>query len=197
MLMEVEVQDKSYSLVNARHVFEKEFMPHLDAMYNFALKLTVDEDDAHDLVQDTCLKAYRFINSFEPGTYAKAWLFRILKNNFINDYRKKSRGPTKVEFEWVEQSISGEDEAAEPAYFADLQAETVNDMLGDEITAALQSLPVDFRMIIILCDLEEFSYEEMAKILDIPIGTVRSRLHRARALLKIKLVHYAKTKGYN
>jgi RNA polymerase sigma-70 factor (ECF subfamily) len=195
--MEVEVKDKIYSLGNARRVFEKEFMPHMDAMYNFALKLTADEDDAQDLVQDTCLKAYRFINSFEPGTYAKAWLFRILKNNFINDYRKKSRGPSKVEFEWVEQSISGEDEAAEPAYFADLQAETVNDMLGDEITAALQSLPVDFRMIIILCDLEEFSYEEMAKILDIPIGTVRSRLHRARALLKTKLVSYAKTKGYN
>ncbi len=197
MLMEVEVKDKIYSLGNARDVFEKEFMPHMDAMYNFALKLTADEDDAQDLVQDTCLKAYRFINSFEPGTYAKAWLFRILKNNFINDYRKKSRGPSKVEFEWVEQSISGEDEAAEPAYFADLQAETVNDMLGDEITAALQSLPVDFRMIIILCDLEEFSYEEMAKILDIPIGTVRSRLHRARTLLKTKLVNYAKTKGYN
>ena len=195
--MEVEVKDKIHSLGNARDVFEKEFIPHMDAMYNFALKLTADEDDAQDLVQDTCLKAYRFINSFEPGTYAKAWLFRILKNNFINDYRKKSRGPSKVEFEWVEQSISGEDEAAEPAYFADLQAETVNDMLGDEITAALQSLPVDFRMIIILCDLEEFSYEEMAKILDIPIGTVRSRLHRARTLLKTKLVNYAKTKGYN
>ena len=195
--MEVEVKDKIYSLGNARRVFEKEFMPHMDAMYNFALKLTADEDDAQDLVQDTCLKAYRFINSFEPGTYAKAWLFRILKNNFINDYRKKSRGPSKVEFEWVEQSISGEDEAAEPAYFADLQAETVNDMLGDEITAALQSLPVDFRMIIILCDLEEFSYEEMAKILDIPIGTVRSRLHRARTVLKTKLMNYAKTKGYN
>jgi RNA polymerase sigma-70 factor (ECF subfamily) len=197
MIMEVEVKDRSHSLVNAKRIFEKEFMPHLDAMYNFALKLTGDEDDAQDLVQDTCLKAYRFVNSFEPGTYAKAWLFRILKNSFINDYRKKSRGPSKVEFEWVEQSISGEDEAAEPAYHADLQAETVNDMLGDEITAALQSLPVDFRMIIILCDLEEFSYEEMAKILDIPIGTVRSRLHRARALLKTKLVHYAKTKGYH
>ena len=88
--MEVEVKDKIYSLGNARRVFEKEFMPHMDDMYNFELKLTADEDDAQDLVQDTCLKAYRFINSFEPGTYAKAWLFRILKNNFINDYRKKS-----------------------------------------------------------------------------------------------------------
>lgn len=167
----------------------------MDAMYNFALKLTNDEDEAQDLVQDTCIKAYRFIHSFEPGTYAKAWLFRILKNNFINDYRKKSRGPSKVEFEWVEQSITG-DEDSEPAYQADLQAETVNEMLGDEITAAIQALPVDFRMIIILCDLEEFSYEEMARILNIPIGTVRSRLHRARALLKESLANYAKTKGY-
>ena len=179
----------------ARDLFEKEFVPHMDAMYNFALKLTNDEDEAQDLVQDTCMKAYRFIHSFEPGTYAKAWLFRILKNNFINDYRKKSRGPSKVEFEWVEQSITG-DEDSEPAYQADLQAETVNDMLGDEITAAIQALPVDFRMIIILCDLEEFSYEEMARILNIPIGTVRSRLHRARALLKESLATYAKTKGY-
>jgi RNA polymerase sigma-70 factor (ECF subfamily) len=167
----------------------------MDAMYNFALRLTNDEDDAHDLVQDTCMRAFRFIGSFEPGTYAKAWLFRILKNNFINDYRKKSRGPVKVEFEWVEQSFAGEDDP-EPAFQADLQAETVNELLGDEITSAIQALPVDFRMIIILCDLEEFSYEEMAKILNIPIGTVRSRLHRARAMLKETLASYALKKGY-
>jgi RNA polymerase sigma-70 factor (ECF subfamily) len=142
------------------------------------------------------MKAFRFIHSFEPGTYAKAWLFRILKNNFINDYRKKSRGPSKVEFEWVEQSFSG-DEDQEPASHADLHAETVNEMLGDEITAAIQALPVDFRMIIILCDLEEFSYEEMARILDIPIGTVRSRLHRSRAILKESLASYAASKGYH
>jgi len=179
----------------ARILFEKEFVPHLDAMYNFALRLTNDEDDAHDLVQDTCMRAFRFIGSFEPGTYAKAWLFRILKNNFINDYRKKSRGPSKVEFEWVEQSFAGDDDP-EPAFQADLKAETVNEMLGDEITSAIQALPVDFRMIIILCDLEEFSYEEMAKILNIPIGTVRSRLHRARTMLKETLATYAEKKGY-
>ncbi|MEN9958963.1 MAG: hypothetical protein RLZZ474_1207 [Bacteroidota bacterium] len=194
--MEIPTQSVSSSQANAQALFEKEFMPHLDAMYNFALRLTNDEDDAQDLVQDTCMKAFRFIDSFEPGTYAKAWLFRILKNNFINDYRKKSRGPAKVEFEWVEQSFSG-DEDQEPASHADLHAETVNEMLGDEITAAIQALPVDFRMIIILCDLEEFSYEEMARILDIPIGTVRSRLHRARAILKESLATYAKSKGYH
>lgn len=193
--METEIQKVLIPQLDARVLFEKEFMPHLDAMYNFAIRLTNDEDDAQDLVQDTCIKAFRFSHSFEPGTYAKAWLFRILKNNFINDYRKKSRGPSKVEFEWVEQSLSGDDDA-EPALHADLHAETVNDMLGDEITAAIQALPVDFRMIIILCDLEEFSYEEMARILDIPIGTVRSRLHRARAILKGSLASYATSKGY-
>jgi RNA polymerase sigma-70 factor (ECF subfamily) len=193
--MDVSVEEKIIPDYKAKEIFEKEFMPHLDAMYNFALKLTADEDDAQDLVQDTCVKAFRFIGSFEPGTYAKAWLFRILKNNFINDYRKKSRGPSKVEFEWFEQSFAGDDDP-EPAFQADLQAETVNEMLGDEITSAIQALPVDFRMIIILCDLEEFSYEEMAKILNIPIGTVRSRLHRARALLKETLASYALKKGY-
>ncbi len=193
--MDIPVVESKISPEQAHAIFQQEFFPHMDAMYNFALKLTNDEDEAQDLVQDTCMKAYRFIHSFEPGTYAKAWLFRILKNNFINDYRKKSRGPAKVEFEWVEQSITG-DEESEPAFQADLQAETVNEMLGDEITAAIQALPVDFRMIIILCDLEEFSYEEMARILNIPIGTVRSRLHRARALLKDSLATYAKSKGY-
>ncbi|WP_394342706.1 sigma-70 family RNA polymerase sigma factor [Sandaracinomonas limnophila] len=191
----LEVEEKSIAPEKAKALFEKEFMPHLDAMYNFALRLTNDEEDAHDLVQDTCLKAYRFIGSFEPGTYAKAWLFRILKNNFINDYRKKSRGPSKVEFEWVEQAYVGEEDA-EPAFQADLKAETVNEMMGDEITKAIQALPVDFRMIIILCDLEDFSYEEMAKILNIPIGTVRSRLHRGRAILKDTLASYAKKRGY-
>ena len=96
---ELSIEEKNIAPEKAKAIFEKEFMPHLDAMYNFALRITNDEEDAHDLVQDTCLKAYRFIVSFEPGTYAKAWLFRILKNNFINDYRKKSRGPSKVEFE--------------------------------------------------------------------------------------------------
>ena len=96
----------------------------------------------------------------------------------------------------MEDSFSGQEEQ-EPAAHAEWHAETVNEMLGDETTAAIQSLPVDFRMIIILCDLEEFSYEEMARILNIPIGTVRSRLHRARAILKENLASYAKTKGYH
>ena len=164
-------------------------------MYNFAYRLTFDEDESKDLVQDTYLKAYRFINSFQEGTNAKAWLYRILKNSFINDYRKKSKQPSKVDYQEVEQFYNSEDTPSNAT--VDLRMETTKDMIGDEISNALNSLAIDFRTVIILCDLEGFTYEEMAKILDIPIGTVRSRLHRARNLLREKLSSYAHSMGYN
>ncbi len=177
-------------------IFNREFMPHIDSMYNFAFRLTMDEDDANDLVQDTYLKAFRFIKSFEQGTNAKAWLFRILKNSFINDYRKKSKEPSKVDYQEVETTYNSE-EASDTTYTVDLRADAVQELIGDEVANALNALPVDFRTVIILCDIEGFTYEEMAKILDIPIGTVRSRLHRARNLLKEKLRSYANTMGYD
>jgi RNA polymerase sigma-70 factor (ECF subfamily) len=163
-------------------------------MYNFAYRLTLDQDDSKDLVQDTYLKAYRFIDSFQQGTNAKAWLFRILKNSFINDYRKKSKEPSKVDYQEVESYYNSEE--VDRQITPDLRVEALKDMIGDEISNALNSLDVDFRTVIILCDLEGFKYDEMAKILDIPIGTVRSRLHRARNLLKEKLSEYAKQMGY-
>ncbi|WP_420316423.1 sigma-70 family RNA polymerase sigma factor [Ekhidna sp.] len=186
---------RSYSEVKKVQVFDGEFMPHIDSMYNFAYRLTFDEDDAKDLVQDTYMKAYRFINSFQEGTNAKAWLYRILKNSFINDYRKKSKQPSKVDYQEVEQFYNSEDTPSNAT--VDLRMETTKDMIGDEISNALNSLAVDFRTVVILCDLEGFTYEEMAKILDIPIGTVRSRLHRARNLLREKLGTYAYSMGYN
>ncbi|MFN3803089.1 sigma-70 family RNA polymerase sigma factor [Belliella pelovolcani] len=189
-----EVQRKKYSDQEKNQIFDGEFMPHIDSMYNFGYRLTFDEDDAKDLVQDTYLKAYRFINSFEQGTNAKAWLFRILKNSFINDYRKKSKQPAKVDYQEVETYYNSDD--VDYGITSDLRVDSVKDMLGDEISNALNSLAVDFRTVIILCDLEGFTYEEMAKILDIPIGTVRSRLHRARNLLKEKLRSYAQNMGY-
>jgi RNA polymerase sigma-70 factor (ECF subfamily) len=185
-----------YTEVEKHKIFEKEFMPHISSMYNFAFRLTNDEDDANDLVQDTYLKAFRFIGSFEKGTNAKAWLFRILKNSFINDYRKRSKEPNKVDYQEVETYYDSE-EAAGTEQTSDLRVEAVQDMIGDEIATALNALPVDFRTAIILCDIEGFTYEEMAKILDIPIGTVRSRLHRARQLLKEKLRKYAASMGYH
>ena len=175
-------------------VFDGEFYPHIDSMHNFAYRLTFDEDDAKDLVQDTYLKAFRFIESFQEGTNAKAWLFRILKNNFINDFRKKSKEPSKVDYQEVESYYNSDD--VNKSITTDLRVDTLKDMMGDEVSTALNTLDVDFRTVIILCDLEGFKYDEMARILDIPIGTVRSRLHRARNLLRENLRLYAKTMGY-
>jgi RNA polymerase sigma factor (sigma-70 family) len=184
-----------YSEKEKQEVFDGEFMPHIHSMYNFAYRLTLERDDAKDLVQDTYLKAFRFIESFQKGTNAKAWLFRILKNSFINDYRKKSKEPSKVDYQDVETYYNSDE--VDRQITPDLRVESLKDMIGDEISNALNSLDVDFRTVIILCDLEGFKYEEMAKILDIPIGTVRSRLHRARNLLKEKLKSYAQSMGYN
>ncbi|GAB4123946.1 MAG: sigma-70 family RNA polymerase sigma factor [Raineya sp.] len=187
----------SYTEKEKNQVFQEEMLPHLDSMYNFAFRLTLDEDDAKDLVQDTYLKAFRFINSFEKGTNAKAWLFRILKNSFINDFRKKSKEPSKVDYQEVETFYNSEEFDTDIEATSDLRSESVQDLIGDEVATAINSLEVDFRIAIILCDIEGFTYEEMAKILDIPIGTVRSRLHRARGLLKEKLHEYAKKMGYS
>ena len=187
-------QKRSYTDAEKSRIFNEEFMPHIDSMYNFAYKLTLDEEDAKDLVQDTYLKAFRFLNSFEQGTNAKAWLFRILKNSFINDYRKKSKEPAKVDYQEVETVYNSQE--SQHDITVDLRSETMQNRIGDEVTNALNSLAVDFRIVIILCDLEGFTYEEMAKILDIPIGTVRSRLHRARNLLKDRLRKYAERLGY-
>jgi len=176
-------------------VFNNELMIHIDSMYNFAFKLTFSEYDAKDLVQDTYLKAYRFINSFERGTNAKAWLFKIMKNSFINDFRKKNKQPSKIDYQEVE-NIYNSETSADEKITTDLRTESVQDLIGDEVTNAINALDTDFRMVIILCDLEGFTYEEMAKILDIPVGTVRSRLHRARFILKEKLKMYAESLGY-
>ena len=183
-----------YSENEKQDIFNSEFLPHIHSMYNFGYRLTLDRDDAKDLVQDTYFKAFRFIESFQKGTNAKAWLFRILKNSFINDYRKKIKEPNKVDYQEVETYYNSED--VDRQITQDLRVDALKDMIGDEISNALNALDVDFRTVIILCDLEGFKYEEMAKILDIPIGTVRSRLHRARQLLKEKLSEYAKSMGY-
>lgn len=180
---------------NTDHLFEDELLPHADALYNFAYHLTYNEADANDLVQETFMKAFRFINLYESGTYSKAWLFKILKNAFINEYRKKKKEPEKVDYDDV-ITFSDEDDDNSAAYF-DLREELFDGIMGDEITVALNRLPIDFKTVILLCDVEGFSYEEIAKIIDIPIGTVRSRLHRARNVLKESLKEYAQKMGFN
>ncbi len=174
--------------------FHEEFFPYADALYNFAYHLTYNEEEANDLVQETFMKAYRFIDSYQKGTNSKAWLFKILKNAFINNYRKKSRQPNQVDFEDIVSYHDSDSEKFRGS--VDLRQEIFQGMLGDEISNSLNSLPVDFKTVILLCDIEGFTYEEISKIVDIPIGTVRSRLHRARNLLKEKLKDYASTLGY-
>jgi|SRR5210317_416608 RNA polymerase sigma-70 factor (ECF subfamily) len=183
-----------YSPNEKVEIFELEFLPHIHSIYNFAYRITFDEDDAKDLVQETYLKSFRFIDSFEKGTNAKAWLFRILKNSFINEFRKKNKEPVKINYQEVEAFYNTDE--VNHMITINLQVEAVKEMIGDEVSIALNSLEVDFRTVIILCDIEGFSYEEMALILDVPIGTIRSRLHRARNLLREKLRKYAGSMGY-
>jgi RNA polymerase sigma-70 factor (ECF subfamily) len=163
-------------------------------MYNFALRLTSDPSDAEDLVQDTIVKAYRFFSSYEKGTNAKAWLFRILKNSYINNYRKKSKQPNQVDYDEV--STFYETIRAERTDTSDLEDKMFRDLIDDDISQALEELPEDFRTVVLLCDVEGFTYEEIANMLDVPIGTIRSRLHRGRNLLKAQLQEYAEKRGF-
>ena len=173
--------------------FEAEALPHMDVLYNFALRTTGNQDDAHDLLQETYLKAYRFWDKYEKGTNIRAWLFRIMKNSYINRYRKETKEPDKVDYEDIENFYNTiRAESTDPN---DLQKQLYSNLLGDEVTKALQGLPDDFRTVVILCDIEGLTYEEIAEFVECPIGTVRSRLHRGRKLLQVELFEYAKRQG--
>ncbi|MEO6190663.1 MAG: sigma-70 family RNA polymerase sigma factor [Saprospiraceae bacterium] len=169
-------------------------MPHIEALNNFAYHLSYNHEDAADLVQETYLKAFKFMDKFEEGTNAKAWLFKILKNAYINEYRKKVTRPTKVDYEEIVGYHEGDD--SQLSSFYDLREDIFDKMLGDEVTAAINALPEEFKSVIFLCDIEDFTYEEISKIIEVPIGTVRSRLFRARNMLKDLLKKYAQKMGY-
>jgi RNA polymerase sigma-70 factor, ECF subfamily len=174
--------------------FEKEMLPHSKLLYNYALKMTGNSDDAKDLVQDTYMKAFRFFGSYEKGTNSKAWLFRIMKNSFINNYRKTANEPQKVSYDEVENFLDliKDDSVESP----NLEKLMFDNKLGDEVSSALNVLPKEFRDVIILCDIEGWTYEEIAKYMNCPVGTVRSRIHRGRKMLEEELQSYAKEYGY-
>ncbi len=175
--------------------FQNEALPHIGILYNYAYKMTGSQDDANDLLQETYLRAYRFFHKFEKGTNCKAWLFRIMKNLFINNYRKTQKTPGQVDYDEIENFF--ETIKSDRLDTADMQERVFNNLLDDEVTRALNSLQDDFKTVIILCDLEGLSYEEIADFVLCPIGTVRSRLHRARKLLAQKLYKYARERGYD
>lgn len=180
----------------ADHVeFERIAMPHADALYGAALRMARDASQAEDLVQETLLRAYRFWHKFEPGTNVKAWLFRIQTNIFINRYRKTQTEQQIIDDREAEDLLNRY--AAEESTFIppDTREEFFRSVLPDEVMAALDALPFDFRMAVLLADLHELSYKEIAEVLDCPVGTVMSRLHRARKLLQAQLIDYATARG--
>ena len=174
--------------------FEAEALVHADALYGAALRMTRDRADAEDLLQETFLKAYRAYGRFEEGTNLRAWLFRILTNTYISTYRKRQRGPQVLDVEDVEDlylhrrlAATGLSSSAEDAALERLTA--------PEVLAALDELPEQFRLAVLLSDVEQFSYKEIAEITDVPIGTVMSRIHRGRKALQKALEPYAAELG--
>ena len=173
--------------------FAEDAMPLMDGLYSAAMRMTRNAADAEDLVQETYLKAYRAYERFEVGTNLKAWMYRILTNSYINAYRKKQRRPDESDIDDIEdlylyRRLGG----AESAVLSRSAEDELLEMFGeDEVTLALEDLPEHYRMPILLADVEGFAYKEIAEILDVPIGTVMSRLHRGRKQLQKRLYSFA------
>jgi len=181
--------------LSKRDQFEAEAVPHMDALYRTALRMTRNGKDAEDLVQEVYLKAFRFWHSFESGSNCRAWLFKILTNTFINGYRAKSRSPISA----------SADEIGDDMLYGQLTTTVLSDnpeeelfsrILDDDVKAALEELPDSFRLVVVLSFLNGFSYQEIADITSLPVGTVKSRLHRGRHMLQDSLYGYAVRNGY-
>jgi RNA polymerase sigma-70 factor, ECF subfamily len=185
-------EETQQTLDERQRRFEQEALPYLDGMFGAAMRLTRNPSDAEDLLQETFLRAFSAFDSFEPGTNLKAWLYRILMNTYISSYRKAKRSPQTVpaeegEFSLYRQVI--EDGGRTP------EAEVLEKIPDEEVKNALEELPEQFRVAVLLADVEGFSYKEIADITETSIGTVMSRLHRGRKALQKALWEYARTRG--
>jgi len=179
----------------ARREFEGLVQPHLDGLFAAAVRLTRNERDAEDLVQDAVLRAYRFFDKFEQGTNFKAWIFRILTNTFINQYRRTTKERELVDGPEREAVTARLVSPRSASINADPERHFVDRMFSDDVVRAIDELPIDFRMVVILADLQDFSYQEIATILGCPVGTVMSRLFRGRRQLEKKLLETAREAG--
>jgi len=176
--------------------FEAVAMPFVDALYNTAYRMTRNAEDAEDLIQETYLKAYKYYDKFTEGTNFKAWLFKIMKNTFINNYRKQQSAPPQSDFADIEESFESQVSEEVTRKVKDPEEELLEDVLDDDVQRALEELPEDYRMVVILADLEGFAYKEIADILEVPVGTVMSRLYRGRRRLEEAMLGYAREHGY-
>ena len=175
---------------DVQRALEGEALGYIDSLFRTALRMTGNQLDAEDLVQETYLRAFRSLDRFEPGTNLRAWLFKILTNAFINDYRKRTRRPRSASLDGVEDYYLYAhviDSGIQPSASRP-EEEVLASLTDDRIIAALAALPDDFRQVVLLADVEGFTYREIAEIVGIPIGTVMSRLHRARRRLRAALV---------
>ncbi len=176
--------------------FREEALPLLDSLYGAALRMTRNPADAEDLVQEAMMRAYRAFHTFEPGTNLKAWLFRILTNAYINIYRKRQREPQKVSSDEVEEfDLYQELKDHDPQFQETPESIVLDGLVDSDILEAIEDLPEQFRLAVVLSDVEGFSYAEMAEIMDVPMGTVMSRLHRGRKALQKRLWDVAREKG--
>ncbi|MGH2751311.1 MAG: sigma-70 family RNA polymerase sigma factor [Actinomycetota bacterium] len=179
-----------------RRRFQADALPLLDSLYGAALRMTRNPQDAEDLVQETMLRAYRAFDRFEAGTNLKAWLFRILTNAYINTYRKRQREPQKVSADEVEEfDLYRELKNHDTQFEATPESIVLNSLVDSDIIDAIDDLPEQFRLAVVLSDIEGFSYAEMAEIMDVPMGTVMSRLHRGRKALQKRLWDVARDRG--
>jgi len=164
-------------------------------LYNAAMRMTRSREDAEDLAQETLAKAYAAFHQFRPGTNFKAWIYRVLVNTYINSYRRQRRAPPMRS--WEEMAVDGDVDYAreDPGRLNSPEAAVLARLPDEEVQPALEALPDEFRIAVILSDVDDFSYKEIADILDIPLGTVRSRIFRGRRLLRRRLLSYAKARG--
>ena len=175
--------------------FEADAMQYAPQLYSAALRMTRNAADAEDVVQETFLKAYRAYSTFEAGTNLKAWLYRILTNTYINKYRKQQRRPSEVELGELQDLYLYKRLGEQSGATQSAEQDVLDEFVDSDVKQALESLPEHFRMPVLLADVEGFSYKEIAEILDIPIGTVMSRLHRGRKALQKKLWNVAEERG--
>ncbi|SMH33559.1 RNA polymerase, sigma subunit, ECF family [Rathayibacter oskolensis] len=181
--------------VDLRALFEQQALPFIDQLYAAGLRMTKNPSDAQDLVQETFAKAFGAFKQFEQGTNLKAWLYRILTNTFINSYRKKQREPYQSAIDELEDWQLGGAESTTATSSRSAEAEAIDHLPDTAVKEALQAIPEDFRLAVYFADVEGFSYQEIADIMKTPVGTVMSRLHRGRRMLRERLTDYARERG--